>query len=472
MARVFRKRSRHIDKILQDSRCATAHGGQLIVDALAEKFGLWKKIANCPHLEVRKDTSRGFVPGTIVAQLMFSFCSGGVSLSDAGRLREDKALGELLGVDRWAEETTIGEWLRGQSPAGLRELWAVIREFVQWVMKEAAPGRVRRGGQVEVFFDDTQIEVEGRYFQETGTNYEGNTSYSWQTLWVGPFVADAHWGPGNRDASECLGAALEATESLWEEEARAGKVRFYADSASSAGKYLNLLDERGWDWTVSYNKWTDTLDRLAAEMGKDQWGPEHAGVGRNGEEIIEQFGWVKHQPGEECKRVQTFAAVRYKAKSGEDLFWRYAYVVGGGKVQRERVHEPDAAREVFQNHRKKGAREQGFHQLLGDMDLHHPPCLNSLANEFYYALGVLAFNLMMAVRVLLLAEDQQGWTVRTLIRFWLTVPVKLSSHAHRKRARIFVPKAALRWWRLFLEDYYPKRKPGRPPRTDVEISSG
>ena len=30
------------------------------------------------------------------------------------------------------------------------------------------------------------------------------------------------------------------------------------------------------------------------------------------------------------------------------------------------------ARMVFERHHLKGAKEQGSHQLLGDMDLHHP----------------------------------------------------------------------------------------------------
>jgi hypothetical protein len=464
MPATFHKKSSHLDKVLEDARCATAHGGQLIVDALAREFGLWEKIAAAPLLDPRRDKSRGFSPEAIVAQLVFSFCSGGVSLSDAGRLGSDKALGQLLGMERWAEETTIGEWLRAQSDVGLREFWSIIREFVGWSIKRAKPSRVRRNGELEVFFDDTQIEVQGRYFQGVEKNYEGNQAYSWQTLWVGPFLADAEWAAGNRDCSASLGSLLESTASIWENDAEQGTARFYADSGSSAGKYLNLLDERGWNWSVSYNKWTDGLDRLAAEMAEDQWSEPQEATGRNGEAIIEQYGWVRHLPGEQCERAQVFAVVRFKPKEGGDLFWRYAYVVGGGKVQSEQIATPQAAREVFVSHRFKGAKEQGFHQLLGDMDLHHPPCLSSSANAFYYAVGALAFNLLMAVKVQLLEDDQQAWTVRSLIRFWLTVPVKISSHAHRSRARIFVPKASMRWWRLFLQNHYPKRKPGRPAK--------
>jgi len=471
MPRFFSKKSSHIDKILQDASCATSHGGQLVVDALAKDFGLWDKIRKAPFIDPRRDKSRGFSPEAIVAQFVFSFCSGGISLSDAGRLGTDKALGRLVGMDRWADESTLGEWLRAQNAASLVELGRITREFIGWVLLKAKSSRVRRDGKLEVFFDDTQIEVGGRKFQGTEMNYKGELSYSWQTLWVGPFLADAEWGPGNRDASEKLASTLEATASLWEEQV--GSVHFYADSASSAGKYLNLLDTRGWNWSVSYNKWTDKLDALASEMPEKEWCAVRDAVGRNGEAVHEQYGWIKHLPGDACERGQVFAVVRWKAAVGGDLLWRYAYVVGGGELQKTRIHEPEAASLVFEQHRLKGAREQGFHQVLGDMDLHHPPCLSSDANAFYYALGALSFNLLMAVKILLLDADQQGWTVRTLIRFWLTVPVKISSHAHRTRARIFIPKASMRWWRIFLQDHYPKRKPGRPamePQVDLQES--
>jgi hypothetical protein len=70
-----------------------------------------------------------------------------------------------------------------------------------------------------------------------------------------------------------------------------------------------------------------------------------------------------------------------------------------------------------------------------------------------------------------LDDNLQGWSVRTLIRFWLTVRAKMGNHTHRSRARIFIPKAAMRWWRLFLTEHYPKRKPGRPPKElDLDLA--
>ncbi len=462
MPAIQKKRRSHVDMILEASESTTAHGGVIAIDALGKDFGLWDKLRACGVMDPRKDRSRGFGPEVIISQLIFSLCSGGISLADAERLSGDQALGRLVGVERMADESTLGEWLRGQSPESLRALWRIIREFVAWVLARAKSGRVRHGGQLEVFFDDTQIEVSGHCFEGVGVNHEGCRAYSWQTLWLSHFVADACLKPGNTDPSACLPGCLEATASLWEEEAREGRVHFYADSASSPGKYLNGVDQRGWSWTISYNKWTEKLDALAAALPQADWGPPVEATGRNGKPLIEQYGWVKHLPGEKCERAQIFAVVRHKPKDQGELFWRYAYVVCGAPAEKLGVHEPSAAQRVFARHHLKGAKEQGFHQLLSDLDLHHPPCKNDLANEFYYALTALAFNLLMAFKVLHLDDDHQAWTVRTLIRWWLTVPVKLSQHAHRTKARIFVPKAALRWWRLFIQEKFPPRSPGRP----------
>ena len=462
MPAIHKKRRSHVDMVLQSAETTTAHGGVIAIDALARDFGLWEKIRGCGLMDPRTDRSRGFGPEVIMGQLLFSLCSGGICLADAERLARDQALGKLLGLERMADESTLGEWLRAQDERSLGALWQIMGEFVAWVLGQAKAGRIRHGGQLEAFFDDTQIEVDGRCFKGVGVNYEGARAYSWQTLWLSHFVVHARMDSGNVDPSGSLPECLAATAPLWEAAAREGQVHFYADSASSAGKYLNQVDQRGWSWTISYNKWTEKLAALAAAMGPQEWGPPQEARGRDGRDLIQQYGWIKHLPGEQCERAQLFAVVRFKGKEQGELFWRYAYVVCGGRADKLLAHEPGAARRVFERHHLKGAKEQGFDQLLNDLDLHHPPCKDDMANEFYYAVTALAFNLLMAFKVLHLDDDQQGWTARTLIRWWLTVPVKLSQHAHRTKARLFVPKAALRWWRLFIQEKFPQRRPGRP----------
>lgn len=120
---VFIKNSRNMDKVLEGARRATAHDGRLRVDALAEEFtllGTSSALLIVRSMQGQKQKP-GFSSEAIVAQGVLSFWLGGTSLSDAGCLRGDGALGELPGMERWADDTTVGKWLRAQDAAALRE---------------------------------------------------------------------------------------------------------------------------------------------------------------------------------------------------------------------------------------------------------------------------------------------------------------------------------------------------------------
>jgi hypothetical protein len=446
---LFTKRKTRLHIQLTNSDQSTAHGGQVLIDALCRRFNLWKRIQQEPLLDPRKRQGAGFSPAAIVAQILFSLTSGGAGLADAERVGKDKVLMDLLGLQAGADQSTLGEWLRAQSKESVLALHRINAEFVDWAAKEARPQRWLHGGEVELFFDDTEIEVSGKNFEAARRNYEGNLALSWQTLWLGPWLLDGILD-GAGDVSEHLPILLQEHRHRWENRPN----YFYADSGSSAGKYLNRIEEAGLArWSVSYNKWTSVLDRLAAELPDSQWSlPDPA------DPLKEQFAWIKHQPGE-CRNPQRFAAVRWK-KDG-DLMWRYAYVV----CQCPQETAPQA---LFERHQLKGAKEQGFSEVLSGLDLHRPPCSSLIANQAFYAIAALAYNVLVALKMLDMPDEAQNWRIRTTIRHLLTVPVTFSAHARYEVARICVPAGWMRWWRLFVDQWVPKRKSGRPVAETVD----
>jgi hypothetical protein len=56
----FTKRKTKLHLQLTNSHYATAHGGQVLVDALCRRFGLWQRIHQEPSLDHRKRTGAGF----------------------------------------------------------------------------------------------------------------------------------------------------------------------------------------------------------------------------------------------------------------------------------------------------------------------------------------------------------------------------------------------------------------------------
>lgn len=414
-------------------------GGLPALEALAQQFDLWRKLRALPGLDPRTRTTHGYSPELIVAQLLYCFCSGGASLADAERLNDEPLARQLAHVEKFADQTQLGEWLRKQSDASIAALWKLIAEFVQWVIARADPARWTYAGRAEVFFDDTQIEVFGPSFEGARINYEGNLALSWQTLWFGPFLVDGQLGaPG--DVSSALPPMLQRHRGLWQER----ECDFLADSGSSSAEQLQAIDQAGFThWSVSYNKWTTVPERTAAALPESAWSAAAQSRWRNGVEVTEQHAGIRHTTAG-SDFTMTLAVARWK--KDDELFWRHAFVAHEGR-------RTDAAA-VMARHRLKGGKEQLFKEVLRGLDLHHPPCESLTANRMFYALGALAYNLMKAVQLLCLPEDCQSWTVPTLLKQMVRIPATLVRHARRLVARVEVAANWLDWWRNWEERWW------------------
>jgi hypothetical protein len=412
----------------------TIHAGLVAVEALARRFDLWNKLRRLRCLDPRQDRSRGYSPEVIVGQLIYALCSGGGCLSDSEALNDDPLARELFGVGKFADQSQVGEWLRGQSESSVQALRGLLQELVQWVWAQTEPRRLLYCGQREVFFDDTQLEVSGQHFEGAAINYEGKLALSWQTLWVGPLLSDSHVGrPG--DVSDQLVPMFERNRSLWQ-----GKTaHFYADSGSSAGPYLNAIAGEGWHYTVSYNKWTGPLERKAAELPALAW----AQVG----EAYHAF--LRHQPAGR-QAPQLFAVRRQR----EGLFDTYGFIACDDQ-------QTDPAR-VGERHHLKGEKEQLFGEVLNGLDLHRLPCSALLANQIYYLIAALAYDLMVAIKLLDLSDACQSWRVKTLMKKLVMLPGRLRQRSRQWVARVMVPGAWLCWWQRWLERVWPQSGPGRP----------
>lgn len=426
------KRSPKIRFEFVPARKQSVLGGLPAIEALAQQFGLWQKIRALPGIDPRVRTTHGYSPELSVAQLLYSLCSGGASLADAERLNEEPLVRQLARVERFADQTQLGEWLRKQSDVSVAAFWGLIAEFVQWVIERADAARWTYAGRAEVFFDDTQIEVFGPSFEGAQINYNGDRALSWQTLWFGPFLLAGQLGsPG--DVSSALPGMLARHRSFWQDR----PSDFLADSGSSSAEYLKAISGAGFThWSVSYNKWTTVPERTAAALPQSAWQAAHQTLWRNGTEVTEQHAGIRHTPeGSDF----TFPLAVARWKKDDEMFWRYAFV----------AHEEGRsdAGAILARHRLKGGKEQLFKEVLRGLDLHHPPCESLRANQMFYAIAALAYNLMKAVQLLCLPDQYQGWTVPTLLKQMVRLPATLVRHARRLVARVEVAVSWLDWWR-------------------------
>ena len=418
---------------------ATAKGGIFAIKAFAQECGLWKRIEAEPDLDPRKDKSKGYDPKVYVATFLFGFSTGGASMADFERLNDEPGLKRFLGVKRFPDETTLGQWLRGIGQKGAKRLMCINRDFIAWALERIDKGRILHNSQLDWFFDDTQLEVTGKCFESATLNYEGNTALSWQTLWAGPFLAAGCLGAGSRDCSELLPEQLEQCAALLKRYPN----YLYADSGSSAGKYLNCLEQHVDQFSVSYNKWTEGPQRCAEELPETEWGAEVMVRWRDGKQHRAQHAWMRYQPSG-CDQPQLFAVTRHQLAQGE-LFWRYAFIC----CESQRDQSPQVSIEL---HKLKGDKERQFSQVLRDLDMHHPPCKSLAANQVFYALGSLVHNLLQAIKLIHLPDHEQPIRIRTLLHILMLIPVTFKRHARQLKAVCCVNSRWLPWWRKFAHE--------------------
>jgi len=189
------------------------HAGLVVVEAMARRFDLWRKLGKLACLDLRKDKKRGFGPEVIVGQLIYALCSGGGCLSDSEALNDDPLARELFGVGKFADQSQVGEWLREQSGESVAALRQLLHQFVAWVWQQAEPRRQPQGCE-----RSTPAHARTQLFPLEGK-----------------------------------GSALLRRQQ------------------EQPGRLPEGHRRRGWHYTVSYNKWTGPLERTAQELPALSW---------------------------------------------------------------------------------------------------------------------------------------------------------------------------------------------------------
>jgi len=100
--------------------------------------------------------------------------------------------------------------------------------------------------------------------------------------------------------------------------------------------------------------------------------------------------------------------------------------------------------------------------VLNGLDLHRPPCMALMANQVCDLIAALAYDPMVAIKLLDLNDECQGWRVKTLMKKLVFLPGRLVWRSRQWVARVLVPGAWLGWWQRWAERVWATHGPGRP----------
>ncbi len=373
-------------KLAATDESLTAHAGLAL-------FGEYYAAMGLDHLvnqQLPKPGSAvGYKPSAFVASLIHTLHSGGRTLEDMRKLRDDTGLRTVLRMTDIPSSDAQGDWLRRTGDHNLDGLQAVHRAVVRRLIR-----REERDYTLDI--DATHIVAEKR---EALYSYKGTKGYMPMVghLAENGLVIGYEFREGNEAPSSQNLAFIQLCEANMPKGKQIQSIR--ADSAAYQAAIFNWCE--------------DTKKTFA--IGADQDTAVKAAI-----RAIPESAWVQFRDGAIAETVHTmnathtaFRLIVKRCPQEQDLFdatrapYRY-HVIASNRV------DEDAATTMMWYAKRGDSSENRIKDLKIGFGMDYMPCGTFTANAAFFAMGVLAHNLYIGFRRIVSGDCCASLQVQTM----------------------------------------------------------
>jgi len=124
-----------------EPRSVSCLGGLIAIEGLIRKFDIWTRLKFERPRERSFQAATGESGETVITQLVYSFCAGGVTLEDAEAIGRDVLLKYIAGAAGFARKSTLQDWLSRQDQARVERLCRLNTRLVANVVKSCCAAR-------------------------------------------------------------------------------------------------------------------------------------------------------------------------------------------------------------------------------------------------------------------------------------------------------------------------------------------
>jgi hypothetical protein len=357
-------------------------------------------------------SGHSYRPSRFVLPLIIMFHGGGRKLEDLRELRGEVSLCQLMDMAEMPAACTVGDWLRrmGENSRGLSGLEKVNAHLVKKVLKKD-PRTEYTLDQDATIIESEKYEARYTYKKEKG--YQPFLS----CLFELGLILDDDFRDGNVPAGS---GALEAMQRCDKKMPEGKRIAYYrGDSASFQAKVINycfLADRYG-----KKKLFTITADKDAAVMQAIKAIPEHE--------------WQRYKDDRQVastihtmtKTTEAFRLIVQRwPKRQAELFDPEPYCYHVIATNRE-----ETPQEVIDLHNQRGEVENVFKELKGGFGMEWMPCGETQANAVFFRIGVIAYNLFQAMKLLSLPVWWRKATIATARWSIYQTAARLAYHARR-----------------------------------------
>jgi hypothetical protein len=354
----------------------TPFGGLAWLRLLMDKFDVDSLLSQGYGIKtrVRQFTEADYFRSTLALLL-----TGGHAVSDISKLTSDPILRDIIdnpgGIPT---DSALCKFFHEATNESVAKLSAANLHLSRDILSRIKKSGRSLGRTIYAFMDSSELEVWGKRFEGAGKNYNGDRALRLHTLFHDDFLVGLQFNDIHHSVSygwegllDNLDEAAEMTES---------RIHFLLDSAYYSHKILQAIAARSWFFSVTC-RYCPELEREASIIEEDYW--------------TDDCSDFYYKPAGFADPQRVVVHRRPILDEQTNLFREYHYFFvmtnSGGRPK-----------EIIETHRFRAGEENRLKELLSDLGLHHPRFQSLDANQFYYQVAAMAYNLIKAAKYFIL----------------------------------------------------------------------
>lgn len=358
-------------------------------------------------------SNRGYRAWEYIEPILLMFIGGGRHIEELREIIEDEGLRKLTGMKRVPSPSTVGDWVRRQGNGrGLSGIKSGIDES-----SKKALG-LDSHDEYTLYSDPTIIEA---WKQSAVMTYLGVKGYRpiITVFKEMPLIVYHFFREGN-----AVGDVMEAIMNPYEILPRGKRIKHASlDSEYYRADVMRYLRSKGTTFTIAVDK-----DIAVKELIKriDNWG---AFRDSSGVMTDREIGETIHTMNK-LEFSFRLIVIRWKAEQGDLFSDGYHYHCIATDLE-------CPAEEVVWRYNERAEIENVIKELKNGFGMDNMPTGDFGANSFWFSLGVLAYNIFIMKKYLVLPEFMRTKTIQSIRWFFIEVAGKVVEHARRLCLKIY-----------------------------------
>lgn len=390
----------------------TARGGLVLPYETARALRLGKVIdRELPG----PGSGRGYKPSEFVIPMILMLHGGGKKLDDLREIEAEVNLRNLLGVKELPASCTIGDWLRrmGEDGKGLTGLERVNNHMV-------IEG-LRRDKRTEYTLDVDAVVIESEK-EDAQWTYKKEKGY--QPLLGFLFEPGLLIKDEFRDGNVPAGSRIkELLQSCCEKMPQGKRIGYFrSDSAGYQASVINYCTDNGILFSITGDKDRAVIKSIK-NIKETQW--EEYQKGRQIAETVHTM--------QETKKAFRLIVQRWPKRQGElfDPEPYYYHVIATNRIEN--------LKEVIHTHNQRGQAENYIKEMVSGFGMEWMPCRETYANAVFFRIGVLAYNLFLLMKNLIMFPWYRNSTIATVRWKLYQTAGMVVCHARRTVLKLAAP---------------------------------